>query len=855
MTKYPVEKILPELKRVLNSEGKAVLKAPTGAGKTTIVPLRLLNEKWLAGNKQIIILQPRRLAARSSAARIASLLGEKLGKTVGYQVRMDSCFSDETRILVITEGILVRKIQSDPALDGVGMVIFDEFHERSLQADLSLALVLQSHEILRPEMRLLIMSATLDTKSVAQLLGKAPVVISKGRSYPVEKIYLPDKVKQPLPAQCAEAAFNVLKKVIREDEGNILVFLPGVREIKQHQELLNRFLLKTGEKRIFAAPLYGALSKEKQDQAILPPELGWRKVVIATNIAETSITIEGITIVIDSGLQRISVFNPHNCMNSMETVFISQDAADQRSGRAGRLNPGKCYRLWHRKQKLDASRTPQINTSDLTQLMLELALWGVVEPRELEWIDPPPPEAVEQAVELLQNLGALDESRKNTIHGEQLLSFGIHPRLAHMMLKGKELGLASQAALLSVLVSERDIFRYPHSLSSDLNLRLGIFKNDNLNSNRINTSRAKYIMKQAEIYLQRLLHQSYTIKEQEIVLEMTGVLLAYAYPDRVAQLRREGERRYLLSNGKGANLHFKDDQFNQSYLVVSSLDDRGNEARIFSSAGITLEQLQTYFPDKLSEEEVIFWDEDKKTVITRLRTSFKALKLQDKPYHDAPDDKICQTLAAGIKESGIYSLPWDKKSKILRQRVNFINQQKNNYSALLRDVNLPDFQDDALSKHLSEWLQPFLKNIFDYKGLNKLDLYQILLGQINWNQKKMLDLLAPEIYQVPSGSKIKIDYFNENGPVLAVKIQELFGLKTHPSILRGKYKLLLHLLSPAMRPVQVTTDLESFWQNTYSMVRKELHGKYKKHYWPEDPLHAIPTRRTKKYMKKKPDPG
>ncbi len=834
MFDLPISKILPRLKKELSSRNRLVLQAPPGAGKTTALPLSLLEEPWLK-DKIIIMLEPRRLAVRSCASRMAELLGEKVGETVGYQIKMESVQSAKTKILIVTEGILTRRIQADPALENVAMLIFDEFHERSLHADLSLALSLESQALLREDLKLLVMSATLNTSALSGLLEDAPLICSEGRSHFVENIYLDARVAQPKKKELPFFISRLLEKVLKEDEGNILVFLPGVGEIKRVQAKINESLKLSGLKDVSVCALYGELSKEEQDRAIRAPSGGRRKIVLATNIAQTSLTIEGIRIVVDSGLQNRSLFSSSSGMNSLQCDFISEDSATQRSGRAGRLCEGKCYRLWHQSRILSKHETAEILSSDLTQMALELSLWGNDDIAELRWMDLPPEEALSHARELLFRLGAIDRENRITEHGKKISSFGLHPRLAHMMIRSKELGYAYEASLISVLVSEKDI--YKGYRSGDIQGRVSVLHDVNrglpVEGEYIDLKQCRTLLKTAK----RLERGS----PQRVNLEMVGVLLAFAYPDRIAQER--GKRgTYLLSNSKGAFLHEEDELYGSSYLVVSDLDGRKENATIYQAASITKAQIEEYLGDLSQTQEKLSWNAESQRVEARRRTILGSIVLKESQISAASDEAVSLLLIEAISELGLDVLGWDKPSRELRQRVNFVNAHK---ESLCVDPKLPDLSDETLLGSMDEWLLPYLEGKNSIKSCQSLKLFSILSAMLSWEQIQELDELAPSRITVASGSKIFIDYTETEAPVLAVRLQEMFGTQETPRVLKGKLVLTIHLLSPAHRPMQVTRDLKNFWKTTYAEVKKELRGKYKKHYWPDDPLSAEATRSVK----------
>jgi ATP-dependent helicase HrpB len=828
MQNLPINKVVPKVKKLLTSNNKLVLQAPPGAGKTTALPLALLDEPWLE-DKKIIMLEPRRLAVRSSATRMAELLGEKVGERIGYQIKLESKQSEKTKILIVTEGILTRKLQQDPSLEEYALVIFDEFHERSIHADLSLALALESQSLLREELKLLVMSATLNTSAISELLDNAPIIQSEGRSFPVERHYLDKKTVQPTKKELPSYIHKLILKLLHQEEGNILVFLPGVREIKNVEKLLKSNALKD----VYISALYGTLTKQAQDRAIKAPPKGKRKVVLSTNIAQTSLTIEGIKIVIDSGLHNVFVFNPFSGMNRLETQFVSQDSATQRAGRAGRLSAGKAYHLWHESKIIPEHDRAEILSADLTQLLLELALWGNSDISELSWMDLPPNTAISHAKQLLQNLKALDKNGNITAHGKAMSRYPMHPRLAHMMIRAKELNLSYEASLLAVLISEKDI--YKNSFSSNLKERLitlhEVQIGDNVNTQFVNLNQCKTLLKNAK--------QIEKKQPKTLNTALLGVLLSFAYPDRIALQRPHRKERYLLSNGKEASLHHEDELFNTRMLVIADLAGDNTNARIYKALEIAQAQIEEYLQEQIVTKEVVEWNEEQERVKVREIQSIGSIKLQEQHINNASNEEVVEVLIAELEELGLEKLNFSRETENLRKRVNFVNQH---------GTNLSDFSDEYLLENMDEWLAPYLENITTLKACQNLDFYNILLGLLSYEQTQELEQLAPQKITVASGSKIAINYSNPEQPILAVKLQEMFGTKTTPTVMNGKVKLMIHLLSPANRPMQVTQDLESFWTNAYEDVKKEMRGKYKKHYWPDDPLEAQATNRTKKFM-------
>lgn len=827
MNKLPIERILPDLQKILRAGVNAVLIAAPGAGKTTRVPLALLNESWLSG-RRILMLEPRRLAARTAALYMAASLGEEVGETIGYRMRLDTQVGPNTRIEVITEGVLTRLLQADPALENVGAVIFDEFHERNLHADLGLALCLQSQSLLREDLRILVMSATLDAQPVAELLDNAPVIISEGRSYPVETHYLAIPIKGNLEKEMVKT----VRTALDDHEGDILVFLPGAGEIRRLEEKLLEVNLGA-HVRIY--PLYANLSIATQEAAIAPSPLGESKVVLATSIAETSLTIEGVRIVIDGGWIRVPRFSPRTGMTRLETVRVSQASSEQRRGRAGRLGPGTCYRLWTEQENrhLSPHRTPEILEADLTSLALELAVWGVTDPRELDWLTPPPEASYNQARELLGQLGAVDQRGRLLPHGKSMADLGLHPRLAHMILKAVELGYGRLACELAAILSERDFLRASFgAVTADLRQRVELLRDaENRQEAEIDRSLRNRIMREAQYWKVRLGVQAEGMDDKDAC----GLLLAFAFPDRIGV--RRGAGRFLLRNGRGAILSELQPLAQEAALVAVELDDQGPESRIFLAAPIDLEAVQNYFTDQMKIESLVFWDPSQKMVKARKRVRLGALILQDHPLPAPNPEEVLAALLQGVKEEGLGLLSWTKSARQLQQRLIFMHHQE--------PENWPDMSDEALIITRSDWLAPHLYGLKSGQDIKGLNLTGIMEEMFTWDQLRELEAAAPTHVVVPSGSRIPIDYSDPTAPVLAVRLQELFGMTDTPRVANGRVPLTLHLLSPANRPVQVTRDLMSFWQKTYFDVKKDLKGRYPKHYWPDDPFMAVPTNRVR----------
>jgi len=816
----PVSEALPELLAALSERSCAVLQAPPGAGKTTLVPLALLDQPWLRG-RRLIMLEPRRLAARAAAKRMADLLGESVGETVGYRIRQDSKIGPKTRIEVVTEGILTRMIQDDPGLETVGAVLFDEFHERSLPADLGLALCLEIQASLRDDLRLLVMSATLDGERVAALLGDAPVVTSQGRAFPVELRWLERPEPRKFDSAMASAILRALDEV---PGGDILAFLPGQGEIRR----VERHLAEMGCPAL-VVPLFGDLPAAEQDRALLPVP-GRRKVVLSTAIAETSLTIEGVAIVVDGGQMRAPRFDPNGGMTRLVTLPVAKASAEQRRGRAGRLGPGVCYRLWSEAENraLPGYAAPEILEADLAPLALDLARWGTQDPNSLPWLDPPPTAAYAQATTLLEELDAVAGGRI-TAHGKAMAALPVHPRLAHMMIKGRELGLGGLACAIAALLSERDILR-GGIRDADLRRRIEVIQGGHdRDADRGGLMRVRELARQ--------LRRQLGVPETTDALNQSGLLLAFAYPDRVAQRRPGDGLSFRLANGRGAFFAEPEAISGSPYLAVADLDGERKEARIFLAAPLDLGDLEEHFAAHIGRHDSVVWDKREQAVLSRRQTRFGALVLEESKLDDPPADLVAAAQLQAIADLGLDALPWSDGARHLRQRIAFLRRHQ--------PEHWPDFSDARLLATLAEWLGPYLAGMSRAAHWQKLDLGAILRDSLSWEQRQALDRQAPTHIEVPSGSRLPIDYGNDEQPVLAVRLQEMFGLAETPALLDGKVPLLLHLLSPARRPLQVTRDLAGFWSGSYKAVKSDMKGQYPKHYWPDDPLEAEPTARAK----------
>lgn len=815
-TPLPIDDALDDLTGAIEARNTAVLVAPPGAGKTTRVPLALLDAPWLK-NQKIIVLEPRRIAARASAERMAKTLGEKAGERIGYRVRFGSKVSRATRIEVVTEGIFTRQILDDPELTGVGAVLFDEFHERSLDADLGLALARDAQQGLREDLRILVMSATIDGARVARLLGDAPVVESLGRAFPVETRYLGRRSDAPLERQMAEA----IAQALRAETGSVLAFLPGAAEIRRTETMLRERVQDPG---VEIVPLFGALDAAVQDRAIQPAPKGQRKVVLATSIAETSLTIEGVRIVVDCGLSRVPRYEPDLGLTRLETVRASRAAVDQRRGRAGRIEPGVCYRLWDEPQtaSLPAYTQPEILSADLSSLLLDLAQWGVADPSSLAFLDPPPQPALKEARELLGELGALDPDGRITDEGRSLRAMALPPRLARMIVDAGRHGCAEDAAEIAAILTERGL----GGDSADLDHRRDQFRRDR-------SQRASSARQMAQRWAAQAASSSRS--PQDAVELSSGVLLAFAFPDRVAKNRGNGS--FTLANGRGAAVEQTSALARAPYLAVGELTGSAAQGRILLAAPITLSEIELHFGDQITDADEVSFDRSAMALRARQRRGLHAITLSEAPVALTPSEQTARVLADGLVAAGLDRLPWSKQLQQWRGRVMFLRKAEGD--------PWPDLSDAALAETRENWLVPALFDKTGLKDFSASDLSDALMNLLPWELRARLDREAPTHFEAPTGSKLPIDYEAEQGPTIAVRLQELFGLTTHPSVAGGAVPLVLELLSPAHRPVQVTRDLPGFWRGSYAGVRADLRGRYPRHPWPEDPASAPPTRRAK----------
>lgn len=828
----PIFNVIPQLQSTLRAHSIAILTAEPGAGKTTQVPLALINEPWLA-KKKVIMLEPRRLAARAAATYIARLLHESVGKTVGYRTRLDTKTSSVTQIEVVTEGILTRILQHDPSLNDYGLVIFDEFHERSLQADLGLAFTLQTQSLFREDLRLLIMSATLDTQTLAHSLKEAPVLTCEGNMFPVDTRYIGTFEKNTLIQQVT----HTIQHLLHTESGNLLVFLPGAGEIRRVEDHLTQCSLP---QHVLIAPLYGNLSPKAQDQAILPAPTGWRKVVLSTNIAETSLTIEGIRMVLDTGLMRVPRFDVRSGMSRLTTITISQQSAEQRRGRAGRLEPGLCVRCWSEAtQRTLAPRTPpEILEADLTRLALELAVWGIQDESELVWLDRPPAGALGQARQLLHFLGALDGEGRVTEHGRTMADLPLHPRLAHMIVQGTRLRLGTLACDLAAMLSEQDILKgTPAQGQVDLRFRIEEYRH------QINRNVASGVVQRiyhASQNWQRTLGIGKQADHPKQGHDDLGILLALAYPDRIAQRQADGSRRYKMANGRLAQFYQPHPLEHDEYLVIADLDGAQPISRMYLAAPLLRDDLVKHFSERFQTQEMITWDSGTRSVLANKVMRLGELILKERRLHKPDPEVVLATLLVGIRNHGISCLPWSKAQRHWQSRVQFLRRVLGPESAW------PDVRDDVLLQTLESWLAPYLTDITSLSQVQRVDLTWPLQALLSAEQRRVFESMAPTHLAVPTGSRIALDYDSGEIPILAVRLQEVFGLTETPTVANGQIPVLIHLLSPARRPVQVTQDLPSFWKSGYAEVKKELKGRYPKHFWPEDPRQAPPTRGIKK---------
>jgi ATP-dependent helicase HrpB len=826
----PIDAATPDLVAALARGNTAVLVAPPGAGKTTRVPLVLANELW-AADKKILVLEPRRLAARAAAARMAKTLGEKVGETVGYRVRFGTMVSKRTRIEVITEGVFTGLIQDDPLLEGVGAVLFDEFHERSLDADLGLALARDAQQALREDLRLMVMSATIDGARIAAALGDAPVIASEGRAFAVETHYLGRDPVRPIEPQVTDAVLRAL----RAETGSILAFLPGAAEIRRCETMVRE---RCADPAVDVFALHGTLDFDAQDRAIAPAPSGRRKVVLATSIAETSLTIEGVRVVVDSGLARVPRYEPDVGLTRLETVRVSRAAADQRRGRAGRVEPGICYRLWDEPQTaaLEPHAQPEILAADLSSLVLELAQWGAADPAKLVFLDAPPAPALNEARTLLATLGAIDDAGRITQEGKLLNRLPLPPRLARMVVDASREGAGSLAAEIAAVLTERGLG------GNDVDLRNRI---ETLRRDR--SARATEARRMAKRWAEmaapssRLpsgrLRPSLTVYGEARGELPLGAILALAYPERIAKNRGAAAGAFLLANGRGAYVDQVSPLARESFLAVAELIGSAAQSRITLATAIDLADIERRFADRIEAAEEVTCDARTLTLRARRPRRLGAIVLSEQPLPVTPNEATAKLLVSAIVQAGLDRLPWTKALRQWRDRVQFLRRAEG--------AEWPDVSDAALAATAEAWLAPLLAGKTSIDGLNASEFEHALHDLLPHSLRRRLEIEAPTHFDAPSGSRVPIDYEAEEGPKLAIRVQELFGLSRHPAIAGGRVPLVIELLSPAHRPVQVTRDLPQFWRGSYAAVRSEMRGRYPRHPWPDDPVSAPATRRAK----------
>jgi ATP-dependent helicase HrpB len=867
----PIDAALPELTAALSRGNTAVLVAPPGAGKTTRVPLVLAEEPW-ASDKKILVLEPRRIAARAAATRMAQTLGENAGQTVGFRVRFGSKVSNATRIEVVTEGIFTNLILNDPSLEGVAAVLFDEFHERSLDADLGLALARDGQQGLREDLRIVVMSATIDGARIAGLLGDAPVIESEGRAFPVDTRYLGRDTRQSVEAQVTDA----VTRALRADEGSLLVFLPGAAEIRRCETQLRERITDPAADIV---PLFGALDATTQDRAIAPAPAGRRKIVLATSIAETSLTIDGVRIVVDSGLARVPRYEPDVGLTRLETVRVSRASADQRRGRAGRTSPGICYRLWDEPQtaSLEPYTRPEVLSADLSSLLLDLAQWGVTDPVTLMFLDPPPKPALTEARALLRELGAIDDAGRITAEGKALRELPLPPRLARMIVDATARGAGRRAAEIALVLTERGL----GGNDVDLVHRLDALRRDR-------SPRAQEALQMARRWAEIAARHAPSKQESVVVVPSAlegegqggesskaphsglplapsvpvkggggrlpalnrrephqappaenlspGALLALAYPDRVAK-NRGADGNFLLANGRGAVIDLTSALAREPFLAVAELSGSAGRARIILAASLTLAEIEDEFSADIVAREDVTFDPQSLALRGRQLRQLGAIVLSERPINVAPGDDTAAKLTEGIAKAGLRHLPWSRGQLQLRDRVNFLRRAES--------TEWPDLSDGALAATVADWLAPMLRARTALTQITPDDLDTALAALLPYTMRRRLDEEAPTHFAAPSGSVVPIDYEAPEGPKLSIRVQELFGLNSHPAIAKGRVPLVIELLSPAHRPVQLTRDLPGFWRGSYADVRTEMRGRYPRHPWPVDPAHAPATRRAK----------
>lgn len=826
LSPLPIESVLESLQASLSIAPQVILEAPPGAGKSTFLPFTMVKEQWLTG--KIIMLEPRRLAAKNIAFYLSSLLAEPVGKKVGYRMRGENKTSHETQLEIVTEGVLTRMLQADPELTGIELLIFDEFHERNLQADLGLALALDMQGGLREDLKILIMSATLENQGLQALLPDAHYIASQGRTYPIEYYYQSCAARQRVTFELVK----LIKRAYQEQSGNILVFVAGIKEIKDCQSVLTDYFAGLKDK-VLIAPLYGALTLQEQQKAIAACAADTRKIVIATNIAETSLTIDGISVVVDSGFERCMTYQAQSGIGKLQSQRISSASATQRAGRAGRLSAGSCYRLWSQETRLSRKNSPEISRSDLTSLVLELLNWGVSDPDELAFVTPPPAKHVEAAKSLLKTLTAIDSKGRISKHGQAISKLGVNPRLGHLLLKAQALqselqiaGLVELACLLVALLESNEK------------------GSDDIEGCLLNPS---FAVKQQQAMLLKKCQSKKS--GQPLPVNYAGLLLALAFPDRIAQARDLNHGVYLLSNGVGASLRHESSLIGEQLLVVAdlALSDRAANSVIYKACAVSLATLEDFLPDYFSDNELIRWSLADKKLLAEKRRYLGRLLIKKQALSNISKEQKTQALLAGIRQAGLSVLPWREEDKQLLTRLSYAAVQ---FSKFDDSIDFPDFSEELLLEQLELWLAPYLNGLTRPEQLKHIDLKGALLGRLSWPLLQAFNKHFPVAIKVPTGSSIRLCYRESLPPLLSLRMQEIFGEQQTPSIFGGRIKVQLALLSPARRPLQLTQDLAAFWQGAYHEVKKEMRGRYPKHYWPDDPLQAQATTHTKKHMNK-----
>ncbi|MGV6851914.1 MAG: ATP-dependent helicase HrpB [bacterium] len=830
----PIVKHINRIHDSFSDHANLVLQAEPGAGKTTVIPLALLD--LIPKTHKIIVLEPKRLAARNAAHRMAEILGEKAGQTIGYRIRNQNAVSNNTRVEVITEGILTRMLQSDPELPGVGLLIFDEFHERSLDADLGLALAIEAQQTLREDLKIVVMSATLDCDPVQALLDHCPIIHCEGRCYPVSTQYLcptPGRDWQQALGQAIQLLINSNDLTYRQKDS--LIFLPGLKEIRQADTLISKHINQ--HKQFVILHLYGNMPFEQQ-QKTLRPISNKRKIILATNIAETSVTIEGVDCVIDVGLERQSRFNPRTGFDQLITQSISAASAEQRAGRAGRLGPGYCFRLWPQSKTLAQHTSPEIVRTDLSRFALELAQWGVKNPADLCLLDQPNSGAFSQAQELLFQLKAIDSQQLITQQGKRLTRIGAHPRIAHMLVESTKLDALTLGCLIAALLEEKDILTGEYRFHPDFMHRIELLCKPGKDHHSINQHIVSRIKKQANNLFKKISGQNNKQNWTTLSLTPAPVLLAFVFPDRIAQRRETG---YKMTNGSGAEVHHQH-SISDPYLVCIKLTAHQGKALIQQSIGLQANEIETHFDHLIETHDRVYWDSTNHSVKSEQQRCLGALVLSSKPLKNADPAAVSKLLIQEIQRRGIQCLPWSDTLRQWQYRVLGLHQFDE------YNEQFPDVSDQQLSKTLSQWLEPYILNIRKIDRINSAQLKQALENILPWSSQAKLDQLMPASIRLRSGINAKIQYQAIGKPILAIKLQQLFGEPQSPRLADGRIAVLLHLLSPARRPLQITEDLASFWADGYQQVKKEMRGRYPKHPWPDDPINAIPTGKTKKHL-------